>query len=522
MLIMYFNPKVTMAAAAITEALLCPVCYEHLDDPKILTVCGHTVCKMCLDGIFCSRPSQQLTCPICRQDTPIPEGDVSKLPTNVTLKGMVDDLKSATHSDLQNRVQMKISKIIEHAEFINLQKEQVKEAISVCRCEIEKAHDEAVVKLVERKGALLKVCDDHESALIEKLDQLAEKDAEMVSSLTNARELMVDCVNASFTEDDIGVEGTDAVRDRLKDLLKVEDPDFPAAIAITKHGEKLHFNKKQLDCDLGEVGIVEWKLKSDVALFKKGYMNCVSATPDNKMALGSSADGGIVIYSADGKLLQRVLMNKEIRRVAFLSDGQCVVRDTNKGITLYTTKWKARDVKFETLSFDEGGSGGLAVDSNDHIYVGYRKAKKIMIFKSAGGKAFREIPSAGYEPCQFMVIDPSRMIVLVTQIQHVIVVMDERGRGLHKVAKDNGTNLYPAVCKDGTILVACVNEMNDRVTIERFTCKMHYVETIITDHVIDKPGMPWYYLREFRSGALALCSPDKMYIFKKSISSPER
>ena len=89
-------------ATAMNEALSCPVCYEYLDDPKILT-CGHTFCKKCLGDIYRSELSRQLPCPMCRHVTPVPEGDISKLPTNITVKSLVEDLKSATQSDLEKQ-----------------------------------------------------------------------------------------------------------------------------------------------------------------------------------------------------------------------------------------------------------------------------------------------------------------------------------------------------------------------------------------------------------------------------------
>ena len=145
-------------AAAIADALACPVCYDHLDHPKILT-CGHTFCKKCLDDLYRSRSDQQLLCPVCRQVTPLSKGGVSKLPTNITVKGLVEDLKSATKSDVQDQAEMKIKLMIEHADFVSQQKQKVKEAISACRFDVEDAHKSTIAKLTERKNGLLRICD---------------------------------------------------------------------------------------------------------------------------------------------------------------------------------------------------------------------------------------------------------------------------------------------------------------------------------------------------------------------------
>ena len=372
-------------ATVMNEALSCPVCFEYLEDPKILT-CGHTICKKCLEDIYRSESSRQLPCPMCRHVTPVPEGDISKLLTNITVRSMVGDLKSATPNDLEKQAEIKIKRLLDHTDYVNQQKEKVKEALSACRGEVHKAHDEAVAKLAERKSALLRECDNHESALLEKLDKLVQKDNELVSRISNARELR------GNTFQDLGTR----YHDTLKDLLKKKDPNLSEATAITRRGEMLHFNKKQVNLDLGEVheGEMRWKEKLCVELSKR--ISIMAPTPDGRMAVGYGA-GGIEIYSAEGELQQTVLEVVEIHRMVFLSGGRCVVRDMSGDILLYTPEWKKLDVRFDGLN----ECGRLAVDCDDLIYVGYWTAKKILIFTPSGGKAIREI-SCGryYEPQQ--------------------------------------------------------------------------------------------------------------------------
>ena len=83
-------------AAALDDGLSCPVCVEYFVDPKQL-MCGHTFCENCLIKVYRSQACQELTCPMCRQVTLVPNGDVSKLPTNISVKGLVEDLKSAIY-----------------------------------------------------------------------------------------------------------------------------------------------------------------------------------------------------------------------------------------------------------------------------------------------------------------------------------------------------------------------------------------------------------------------------------------
>ena len=124
---------------------------------------------------------------------------------------------------------------------------------------------------------------------------------------------------------------------------------------------------------------MKWKEKTCVKLSKN--MNGFAPTPDGRMAVGYG-EGGIEIFSAEGELQQTVMEDVEIHAMVFLSDGRCVVRDIGYDISLYTPEWNHIDVRFDSL---KGGSS-LAVDCDDHIYVGYRTAKKIQVFTPIGWK----------------------------------------------------------------------------------------------------------------------------------------
>ena len=487
-------------ATAISAALSCPVCYEHLDEPIILT-CGHTICKKCLVDIYRSELSRQLPCPMCRQVTAVPKGNISKLPTNITVKSLVEDLKSPTQGDLEKRADIKIKRLIAHAEYVNQQKEIVQEAISACRDEVQKAHDEAIAKLAKRKSALFRECDNYESALLEKFDKLVQKDNESVSRISNARALM-----GNHTFQDIGT----IYHATLKDLLNTNDPNLSEASAITRRGEMLHFNKKQVVLDLGEVHEGDVKNKICVKLSKE--ITCAAPTPDGKIAVGYH-EGGIDIFSADGELQQTVLQNTKIGKLSFLSDGRCVVRAKNFIISLYTPKWVKLDVMFDSLT----EVGCLAVDCDDLIYVGYWKAKKIRVFTPSGGKAIREIPCGGYEPRQISVMEPSKMLLVRTQNRD-IRLLDQQGKEVYSVAKDSDTCAFSAtVCKDGTILIAAINKKQDKLSIRQYTSELSFVKTLIADYAMKKKADFRCFLHEFTLGELALCTGNMLYIFHKTV-----
>ena len=81
--------------AIIAQRLECSLCFELMQEPKLLS-CTHTFCKDCLAKLYqCQRKTDQISCPVCRQTTRLQNGNVSRLQTNVPIKAMIGDVQSA-------------------------------------------------------------------------------------------------------------------------------------------------------------------------------------------------------------------------------------------------------------------------------------------------------------------------------------------------------------------------------------------------------------------------------------------
>ena len=81
--------------AIIAQRLECSLCFELMKEPKLMS-CAHTFCKDCLVQLYqCQRTRNHISCPVCRQATRLQNGDVSRLQTNVPIKAMIGDVKSA-------------------------------------------------------------------------------------------------------------------------------------------------------------------------------------------------------------------------------------------------------------------------------------------------------------------------------------------------------------------------------------------------------------------------------------------
>ncbi|XP_022080186.1 E3 ubiquitin-protein ligase TRIM56-like [Acanthaster planci] len=73
--------------------LECSICQERYDRPKILP-CLHSFCEKCLNEYWTSRHRgvPKIPCPVCRQETVLPEKGVSGLKTNFFITSLMEDV----------------------------------------------------------------------------------------------------------------------------------------------------------------------------------------------------------------------------------------------------------------------------------------------------------------------------------------------------------------------------------------------------------------------------------------------
>ena len=71
------------------EDLACAICLGCLKEPKLLP-CLHTYCKACLEGLLRKSKNNQITCPQCRLNHPLPTGGVGGFPADLVLENALD------------------------------------------------------------------------------------------------------------------------------------------------------------------------------------------------------------------------------------------------------------------------------------------------------------------------------------------------------------------------------------------------------------------------------------------------
>ncbi|XP_041469947.1 tripartite motif-containing protein 55-like [Lytechinus variegatus] len=411
---------------------------------------------------------------------------------------------------LQGQGKTKATTVKNHMTCIDNQIKRVNDHIDAENAKLDKICEEAIKKIKERNATLKKQLEDQREEFCKSLNDMNTDDERLVKSIESASELVSNGLRAPLEGDVVAIR--DSLSGELKNVLDRDDPKEKVAIDVGDHAEELTFtsgcNPDALS--MGELRVANCEpAKCNVLLTNKDSMNGMAATTNGMMAIGSRVTG-IDIFSSDGHLQKTVIEEVSIREISFLSDSRYVVRDTDNKISLYTSDEEKQDVTFDTLDDSEGGYGGLTADSNDLIYVSYRKAKKIQVFSPSGGKAIKEILCDGYQPSQCTSYGDT---LIVKQFKNQIARIDMEGSIIRKLWKPVEIDIYAAVSKNNTILTAYVRHEKGLINIHEYTGELKHIKTLISDYKIEKPERKWYYLQGFQSGEIAFCTPNRLYVF---------
>ncbi|XP_063961083.1 E3 ubiquitin/ISG15 ligase TRIM25-like [Lytechinus pictus] len=436
--------------------------------------------------------------------------------------------------DLKSKVDKQQTCFQKYIDFIDEQRKSVGNAKKRCKGDINKAYDDAVRHLTEKRESLLREVKETTEGAEKELESMKTTAKKYINQLTTMAEMATNKIKIPLDMDTLAAH--DTLCEELREVFDQKDPDYEQPKKSGIKGKSVRF-KRNVGVDklgLGKiVYVVERNValptnktfdEKDVSLYTnknvkvknvalpaESRMYAMVGTPDGRMAVGYST-GGISIFSLDGQLQQTVLKDVNIRGVGFLSDGRCVVMDTSHNITLYTPEYTQLNVMFKTLSRYESGIPRLTVDGDDLIYliyVSYWEAKKIQVFSTSGGQAVREIPCNGYVPNQITSYHGS----LITSSLDAIRLIDKQGAVQHELTEP-GSNLYAAVSQWNTILIAKVKYGEGLVSIGEYTNELRHIRNLLNDYKIEETGIYWCYLQQYRSGELAFCTSDRLYIFR--------
>ena len=608
---------------AVTRSLQCPICLDLMTEPKLLS-CSHTFCKKCLTDLLASKAgSNSLTCPVCRSETEVENGDVSNLKTNIPLKSLIADVKdkgalcevceteslavfyccdcehnmcgkcheqhgkwkphknhkvvnvsdirqgkvvlkkkvlcknhdqgvenestdvcitckkficlrcrmldhekkghdvqsleeynaSSTKKieSLLNEADIKTKTIDKYIVFVDREREKDIKHIEGVQAEADTVYQEELKQLNERKTLIDKKCNDEKEWIGRKFDKFQVEGKNQQACIKSACELATKSSKTPLDGDTVAIR--ESLCAELKSVLSQKDPDNSIVNDTSKHVQTLKFEQAPgvNELVLGSVEYKKWT-KEDVALPTKNSMNCIIPLKTGEMAVGCK-NGKIEIISSVGELLNTVKYERGIQMMACLTNRRYAILDGTNSICILTSDWNKLPLAFETMNKQEAGSGYIAVDTRDSVYVSYRKFKKIQIFSVSGGKAMKEISCNDYEPCIIHAMK-SEGFLLVSNTWSVRVINDQ-GEVKYNLDQEGERNAYPSVCHDGSVIVAWIDSNSFLVTIKHYTDQLVHKSTLISDFKIEKPEREWYQLQEFLSGDIAFCTTDRLYIFHK-------
>nr|XP_054762016.1 tripartite motif-containing protein 45-like [Lytechinus pictus] len=369
------------------------------------------------EGCFCSS-CRRFTCFRCVVMEHTGEGH------KVIEGAAYEDKHMKNIEDLKSKVDKQQSCFQKYIDFIDEQRKSVDNAKKQCTSDINKAYDDAVRQLTEKRESLLREVKETTEGVEKELESMKTTAQKHINQLTTMAEMVINKTKIPLDMDTLAAH--DTLCEELREVFDQKDPDYEQPKKSGIKGKSVRF-KRNVGVDelgLGKIVNVIFNVKN-VALPAKRSMHAMVITPDGRMAVGCST-GGISIFSPDGQLQQTVLKDVKIDGVGFLSDSRCVVMDNSNNITLYTPEYTQLNVMFKTLSRYKGVFSDLTVDGDDQIYliyVSYLDASKILVFQTSGGQAVREIPCNGYEPRQIT----SNQGSLITSSGDAIRLIDKQG-----------------------------------------------------------------------------------------------
>ena len=412
------------------------------------------------------------------------------------------------------RASSKKENITKYVDYIRKQQQKLKVVCSRLTDDVDKSYNESVEQLQQRKEELKEEIKKNIDKLETKLVSMVESSERQITHVDAASELVGKGIKTPIEME--ALTAHDTLCQKLEAILELEDPDYAQPENAMERGEKLRFwrNDESANLQMGRLRDdfkTAWEFDQKIPLTNQNSMQDMVPTPDGNMAVACNP-GGIELYTSDGHLLKTVLEDTPVLGLGFLSDGRYVVREVSNNISLHTPEGEKLDVKFKVISDTDGGPGGVAVDKNDLIYVGYKKALRIQIFKETGGKAIKVIQCNSFEPLRLFPMT-SKGMFLVKNGNSSVVVIDDSGTVKQCISKDPSIHCYPSVYDQDDVIVCWMKYTEGTLTIEHYTSDLKHIRTLASAEEAKNSKRKWLVLRAFQSGEIALCTTSNLCIY---------
>ncbi|XP_071496559.1 uncharacterized protein [Diadema antillarum] len=553
------------------EITTCSHCSKTLEDPRSLG-CRHTFCRSCISKLVIKK---SVSCPICDKMSHVPKGDAANLLKDFGMLDLIETNKNQyvdqglkcrqcpkfeqreavdhcytcqrslcsfcsfshlerhhalvdlaeyeaesklvrdkTIESLLHRTSAKKKQLEQRLQLVTTQVRRVQSASQKVTSDVTSTYYNHLRKITTEKNAILKQCHEREAFLLSKLQTIADFALEFSDSLEKINVNLSQNINKKLRGDSLRSHIN--LCHNLESLLE-HDVDVDILKETSGFAEGFEFQS----CEPASLGTVckdaeGWKTRLEKSL-PTGTVSSVCAMPDGRMAVAFSQErGGLILISPDDREeVPEAIAGLEIRAVAFLPDGKCVILDTENNLNLYSPLFAKLPATFETIPKSEGGAARLCVDQHHYLYVAYKKASKIQVFSPKGGAPVRTI---GFRGIDLMDIRVSSEGTILLTSWTKLRLLDSQGDVLQVLNHLVSDEILVADFCDGGkgVMIAYLSQQTGEDYLKMTRCKLDLsvVETIFEKYPISISTVPFYSLCEIATGEIAFCTNISLFLFQ--------
>lgn len=396
----------------LADECCCPICLDEFIEPKSLSSCLHNICESCLEKMCRSDPySPSIQCPVCRQQSKLPRGGVSAMPTNKLLVRLIEKapgrLEKMAIKNALEETKKKVSEMKQNLEKIDNFHSERNELREHLKEEITSTADKLIAKIQQEKKRLLDEVDFHfdatdANALLWEKEEITN----MLERATNCTEFCEDLLRRGNPTELMEMKDTVLLQLREFDVLPLGfDIDFDYDSLDASFDGNIKLGELLEEKGIGDLRTVKLKVPSSFPLVDCGGAcgsegvkmgNLVKTLKASDLGISeffpfavavSQSTGDIAILNeikkkvfvldeTGQKVCSAQIQYGDLYDIAFSKDGDLiVVNHENSRLLHYGGKngiFKrkrldpvARDIKFKYVSVDVDGKFIVSCDSED-------------------------------------------------------------------------------------------------------------------------------------------------------------
>ncbi|XP_013407645.1 tripartite motif-containing protein 2-like, partial [Lingula anatina] len=477
--------------------LTCHICLHKYEDPRVLP-CYHTFCLTCLDQqVAASRTGRNITCPVCRQEAPVPPGGLEKLAriSFLSKRTMLDfltkedddvvvcrdciltkhnkhncvdiaDVAETHKEDIEsafNNLSKNIS-LFENAESeISMQQKAAIDDVSKTVTDIEQQEADIIEEVQRISAQLIAEAKDHATTLVKSLE--AEKDGVQLQKVSIHRTCEFAKQLVQHGSDTEVMMHAKHIQARMKELRKLK-PTFPAETQDSTSNEE----NIPVKCF---VLVKKYKWLNTASLVNEfdsniGYLWDISCSQSGTIYLVYNQPGKLTAISPSHKVIFQVHV-PDPRGVTVLSDDRLVVT-CRDGCRVYSSSGE------HVQTFGQGDMSypqGVTVDNDGHILVCDRNNKCICVYDAVKYHLINKITVPMCKAPRYIAVLPCRDTIVASAFdEHCVYGVTPKGDVVFQCGTlgESGSGdrylRFPwGVCTDSVGHIFIADQYNNRVVV---------------------------------------------------------